>query len=313
MKRHIAIAIAVAVLAVLAAAGSALSTGQASNGRILYYQQVNGKEQLFTIRADGSGRKQLTHGPTHSLNGDWSPDGKLIVFERIAADDSHAGVAVMNADGSDVRLLTPTGYQGDPSFTPDGRQIVFARSEQGDDVWLMNLDGSDQHKVPGTHNPEHDDGKCGCIVDATVSPDGKTVSFVRIAPDWGSQALFSVGIDGTGLRRLAPYSADIGLKHDWSPDGKLIVYTSPGDPALGRSANMYVMRPDGSGKRAVTRYKDGTRAFAGSFSPDGKWIVFRVEDGKGYHLSRIRPDGTGFHVISNAREMQRSSAWGTAR
>ena len=311
MKRHLALA--AAALAALAAAGSALSTSQATNGRILYHQQVNGKDQLFTIRPDGSGRRQLTHGPASSLNGDWSPDGKLIVFERIAADDSHAGVAVMNADGSNVRLLTPTGYQGDPSFTPDGQHIVFARSTNGDDVWIMDLDGSDQRTVPNTHNPSHDGDKCGCNVDATVSPDGKTVSFVRVAPDWGSQALYSIGIDGTGLKRLAPYSADIAVKHDWSPDGKLIAYTSPGDPTPGKSNNIYVMRPDGSGKRAVTHYKDGTRVFVGSFSPDGKWLVFRLEDTKGYHLARIRLNGTGLHVISNARDMQRSSAWGTAR
>jgi hypothetical protein len=42
--------------------------------------------------------------------------------------------------------------------------------------------------------------------------------------------------------------------------------------------------------------------------------VFRKEDAKGFHLSRIRPDGTGFHVITSSRTVpQRASAWGSGR
>jgi Tol biopolymer transport system component len=311
------VAAAAALLAALAMAGAALSTTSGRNGRIMYQQEVNGRSQLFTVRPDGTGRRQLTHGRTESVNGAWSPDGKSIVFEQSAADDSRAGVMVMNADGSNVRNLTPTGYQGDPSFTPDGRQIVFTRTgvDKYDAVWLMNTDGSNQRELLVTRNAVRGD-KCGCDVDAIVSPDGKTITYIRVIGDFGTkQALMSVGIDGTGLKRLTPPSFEVAIKHDWSPDGKLIVFTAPGDPAPGKSANLWVMRPDGSHRRAVTHYTGGTaNAFAGSFSPDGKWIVFRREDAKGYHLSRIRPDGTGLHTLfTNSDVPQRSSSWGTSR
>jgi Tol biopolymer transport system component len=308
------VAAAAAALTALAVAGSALSTTRGANGRILYQQEVNGKTQLFTVRPDGSGRRQLTHGPTESLNGAWSPDGTSIVFERDW--DDHAGVLVMNADGSDVRVLTPTGFQGDPSFTPDGKQIVFTHTaaDKYDSVWLMNVDGSNQRELVPTRNYGH--GKCGCDVDATVSPNGKTITYIRVKGDFGqNQALMSIGIDGTGLKRLTSRSFEVAIHHDWSPDGKLIVFTSPGDPAPGKSANVWVVRPDGSHPRALTHYTRGSsNAFAGSFSPNGKWIVFRVEDAKGFHLSRMRPDGSGLHVIFTNRDVpQRSSAWGTAR
>lgn len=304
----------IVLAATLLVTQSSRATFRGLNGRIIYQQQVNGKFQLFTVRPDGTGRRQLTHGPSESLNGSWSPDGTSIVFEQ--DDDSHAGVKIMNADGTDVRELTPSGFQGDPAFTPDGKQVVFTRTtNDADGVWLMKTDGSEQHELSITRNPLQGE-KCGCDVDATVSPDGKTISYIRVLGDWGSsQALMSVGTDGTGLKRLTPPSFEVGIKHDWSPDGKLIVFTSPGDPPPGQSANVWVMRPDGSHRRAVTHYKNGTaNAFAGSFSPDGKWIVFRRDDAKGYHLARIRPDGTGYHVISTSmRGPQRSSSWGTAR
>jgi len=316
--RHVTpiVSIAAASLIALVVAGSAYSTPAGRNGRILYQQDVNGRSQLFTVRPDGTDRRQLTHGPTESVNGSWSPNGKSIVFEQSKADDSGAGVMIMNADGSNVRNLTPTGYQGDPSFTPDGKTIVFTRTDvdKYDAVWLMNTDGANQRELKSTRNKVHGD-KCGCDVDAIVSPDGKTITYVRVIGDWGTnQALMSIGIDGTAVKRLTPPSFEPGVKHDWSPNSRYILFSSPGDPAPGRSGNLWIMRRDGSHRRPLTHYRNGAaNAFSGSFSPDGKWIVFRKEDDKGYHLSRIRPDGTGFHVIATNRTApQRSSSWGTA-
>ena len=307
---------ATALLVALGLVASASSTTRGGNGRILYQQEVNGKFQLFSIRPDGSDRKQLTHGPTESVNGAWSPDGRSIVFEQ--SNDNHAGVMLMNADGTHVRDLTPTGFQGDPTFTPDGKQIVFTRTDvdRYDAVWIINADGSNERELKSTRNAVPSPDKCGCNVDATMSPDGKTITYIRVIGEWGvNQALMSVHTDGTGLKRLTPSSFEPGLKHDWSPDGKLILFSSPGDPTPGKSGNLWIMRGDGSNKHAITHYTGGaTNAFSGSFSPDGKWIVFRKEDAKGYHLSRIRPDGTGFHVITSNRVVpQRASAWGTAR
>jgi Tol biopolymer transport system component len=194
---------------------------------------------------------------------------------------------------------------------------VFTRTDVDhyDAVFVMNTDGSNQRELMSTRNAVRG-GKCGCDVDATVSPDGKTITYVRVHGDFGTdQALMSVSVDGTGLKRLTAPSFEPGIKHDWSPNGKLILFSSPGDPAPGESGNLWIMRPDGSHRRALTHYTGGAaNAYSGSFSPDGKWIVFRKEDAKGYHLSRIRPDGSGFHVItSNLTVPQRSSSWGTGR
>jgi Tol biopolymer transport system component len=50
--------------------------------------------------------------------------------------------------------------------------------------------------------------------------------------------------------------------------------------------------------RYLTRFTDPElRAYAGSYSPDGKWIVFRLEDHGQYSLMKIRPDGTHLRTI----------------
>src|SRR5262249_1086480 len=124
-------------------------------------------------------------------------------------------------------------------------------------------------------------------------PDGKSVSFVRIKKQGALQALFVVGADGTGLKQLTSYRLEVGIKHDWSPDGKLIVLTTNADFVhKNEPANVATLRADGSGLQLLTRFTGRkTNAFAGSFSPDGKRIVFRLERGSRYALAVVDRDG----------------------
>jgi hypothetical protein len=52
-----------------------------------------------------------------------------------------------------------------------------------------------------------------------VSPDGTKLSFVDFNGQDFGQALFTAGIDGTGLRQLTPFTLDVGVKLSWAPDG----------------------------------------------------------------------------------------------
>jgi TolB protein len=128
------------------------------------------------------------------------------------------------------------------------------------------------------------------------------------------QGLFGVRPNGTGLHQLAPYAWDVAVKHDWSPDGQLIVLTTNADFARpGASANLVVIRPNGSGAKQVTHFSGGRRnAYAGSFSPDGKQIVFRLEQGDKYALAVVDRDGKNMRLLTELSETQpRSIDWGT--
>ncbi len=82
--------------------------------------------QVYRINADGSDLTQLTHGTgIDADSASWSPDGSKIVLKR--AGSAEYAIWVMNADGSGLRRLTSQVYDSsDPTFTPDGRHIVFA-------------------------------------------------------------------------------------------------------------------------------------------------------------------------------------------
>src|SRR5204862_1051075 len=129
-----------------------------------------------------------------------------------------AGITLINVNGTNARSVTPRGFQGQPSFSPDGRWIVYERAvaEGNNAVWLMRTNGTGLRRI--TRSP------FGCCdTDPNFSPDGKLISFVRIKKPEQLQGLFVIRPNGTGLRQLTPYSWEVAIKHDWSPDGKSIL------------------------------------------------------------------------------------------
>jgi Tol biopolymer transport system component len=304
------LALGAAVVVALIAALGATATPPGRNGLIVYAQELRPEHyQLFTIRPDGSGAKQITH-VVSAANPDWSPNGKTIVAEVEAK--SGAGITLLSPTGSVIRNLTPKGYQGQPSFSTDGKWIVYERdiAPGNNGVWLMRSNGTALRRV--TRNP-FGAGECGCDTDPNFSPNGKLITFVRIKKDGQQQALFRVRRDGSGLRQLTPYSWNVAVKHDWSPDGKLIVLTTNADYVRpNESANLITIRPDGSGKRDLTGFTGRTEnAFAGSFSPDGEQIVFRIESGDTYNLAVIDRDGGNLRRITTGTGRPRFIDWGT--
>jgi Tol biopolymer transport system component len=314
MNRRRALVLAgILLTAGFAAAGSDATT-PGPNGRIVYVRQVHGHSRLFTIQPDGTKETQITHGAADAMSPDWSPDGKLIAF-GYETPPANGSVALISPQGNGLRLLTPTGAQpppkghiwnGNPAFTPDGQRIVFVRDQGPADggIWIMRTDGSGLRRL--TRNPFVRNWDGGDVAPA-VSPDGKVVSFVRIKRAEKLQALFTVHIDGTGLKQLTSYGLEVAIKQDWSPDGRLIVITTNADFARPHdSANLMTMRPDGSHKNRLTKFTGRRQnAFAGSFSPDGKKIVFRLEQGDRYALAVVGRTGHNLRLVTRFDKSKR--------
>ena len=276
-------------------------------GRLVYVEESADGMQLVTVNADGSGRTELDQlGAPEVANPDWSANGKRLVYE-ISDEQPHAGVVLAKADGSGARDLTPEGFQGQPAFTPDGSSIVFEREAGGNGVWIMRKDGSRARRL--TRNPFASAESCGCDTDPNVSPDGRTITFVRVKVDEAEAALFAMRIDGSHLRQLTPYRWNVAIKHAWSPDGEHIVITRQGEP--GGSANVVVIDADGRHPQDITRFSDGRNAFVGSYSPDGTRIVFRLEDDKGFALATMAAGGGDVRELSRSADVRpRFIDWG---
>ena len=287
------------------AAANATTPGK--NGLIVFSADTGSGFQLYTIKPNGSGLSQLTNLNNNPLAADWSPDGRRIALG--IGTEGHDGIAIMNADGSGLRDLTPTGFQGNPAFTPDGHHLVYDCGDcpGGQGIFIIRDDGTGRRRL--TTNPFPDQAD----TDPNVSPDGKTVTFVRHKVAGELQALYAVNIDGSHLRKIVPYRYEVAIKHDWAPDGRHIVIAINADYPEGRSPNVATVRPDGSHLRLLTHFSDGQRgAFAGSYSPDGRWIVMRVEnrETQRFALVKIHPDGSGRKLIARLPFSPRFIDWG---
>lgn len=296
---------ALGLIAPLLGAPSAQATVPGPNGLIAFRADTGSGDQIYTIRPDGTGQTQLTFLDGDSLlQPHWSPDSRLIVFE-LDTPDTCANVAYMQADGTNMVVLPLAGRdicEGMPSFSPDGERIFYEAFDgrHRDAIWSMGLDGTDRHQVTSCQGRG--------VTDPEVSPDGTMLAFTCFSRT--GAALFVSRIDGTHLRQLTPYSFDVGIKEDWSPDSSHIMFISQQNDAV----NTATIRPDGTDLVWVTNYPaGGLRALGNSYSPDGRWIVLRIEDGDLSALYLIHPNGTGLQQITEFSTFKpRGMAWGSA-
>ena len=143
---------------------------------------------------------------------------------------------------------------------------------------------------------------------ATTPPQNGRIVFGADAT--GSSQLYTVGPYG-GRHQLTHVNGD-AVAPDWSPNGRRIVFTNNADN-LDKSANIGIVRPDGGCLRWLTHYTDpDVRGYVGGYSPDGRWIVFRLEDHGKFALMRMHPDGSHKRVILPLSDFRpRFIDWGT--
>jgi Tol biopolymer transport system component len=308
----VAAAVGAAVGTLVVAVAPSHATFRGVNGRLLYQAQVGAHTQLFTIKPDGTEVRQITRFTDSDAGwAAWSPDGTRIAFERGFAN--HAGIYTMNADGTNLRSLTPRGLNGQPSWSRDGKQITFGRYLPGREasIWVMNSDGSRLRRVTKNPLPKNDGcGGCAGQGSSQFSPDGRRIAFTWVKGAHSS-AIYVVGVNGKGLRLITPFARGVADKVDWSPDGTKIVLSSPEFGRPGKSSNVYVVRPDGTGLVQLTHETGGEiNAGADSWSPDGTKIAYVSNKSGTYQIWTMNADGAGATQLTKGPEAHLAS-WGS--
>ncbi len=243
----------------------------------------------------------------------YSPDMSMFTFELDTANTC-ANVVTMNIDGSNVNVLPLADgdiCEASPTFSADGTRIFYEgyNGKRRDAIFSMNLDGSGRRLITACEGRG--------VADPEVSADGRMLSFTCFSK--GGAALFDSRINGSGLRQLTPYSFDVGTRADWSPDSRRILFIStPGEGTPQAQVNTATINADGSGLKWLTSFGPGDlRAFGNSYSPDGKWIVLRIEkdDGSGGFLSalfKMPVDGGDLAPITDYSSFRpRGMTWGS--
>lgn len=187
---------------------------------------------IYLIRPDGTGRHRLSR----TLDGvvTWSPTSRQLVVDTASLD----GLWLVGADGSGARRLTPPPISGDrtrpnkheridssAAWNPHGDTILFTREAGTGDaprsgIWIVSAGSGRQRRVsPPSMSAS----------DAAWSPDGRRIAFVGsgIRPSLCTlSAVYVIGADGSGLRRISRFSIDPMVEPTWSPDGHRVAFAA---------------------------------------------------------------------------------------
>jgi Tol biopolymer transport system component len=196
-------------------------TWSPDDSHIAFVSRRGRSQEIFVMKADGTDEQQLTDNRCENLQPAWSPDGKQIAFihSSIFVKELYPGkneeisvlnIYLMNSDGSgQVRITNGLFDHTCPKWLPDGKHIIYT---DWHDIWIMNADGAEPTELTNTSNASW----------PSVSQDGKHIAFVSYKD--GNGELFTMNVDGSGVRQLTDHLKKIICEPTWSPDGIQIAF-----------------------------------------------------------------------------------------
>jgi Tol biopolymer transport system component len=238
---------------------------------------------LCLIRPDRSSNRKLLRAahPWPQWDPAFSPDGRLVAFRGYygPAEGAYA-LYVAGADGCAVHRLTRS-IAGNPSWSPDGKWIVFDTSGEGV-IWKVHPNGSGLTRIVGRKGADYDGSPAW-------SPNGQTIAFVRYHRGHGQ--LWLVRADGRSAKLLHTDAQGSDELPAWSHDGTSIAFASQ----VGRRTSIEVIDANGSNLRALTNGRSNTRNPV--WLPHDAGIAYLVPASSTGSLLVMRPNGTDVHRI----------------
>jgi dipeptidyl aminopeptidase/acylaminoacyl peptidase len=222
---------------------------------------------IFSIRPDGSGQRQLTSGPEVDSLPKIAPNGRYLVFERRGALGGPSALYSVRVTGGGEHGVVTGGDNHDAAFAPDGKTIVFVRSTPGanggnDDLYTVRPSGHEQRRLTRTAADEFAPRyfAAGIVYSRGESSEGPA-AYADIYTMRANGAKVKPQVRGVG----SAYVEDV------SPDGKTLIFR--------RDQGLWA-KPLGNAKaRKLSQLPDNSTTTA-VFSSDGKRVAafVAVED-----------------------------------
>ncbi|PWT83605.1 MAG: hypothetical protein C5B44_00280 [Acidobacteria bacterium] len=229
--------------------------------RIIYVDYSGTGNDIWTMKADGSDRRQVTSDGAFKFNASITRDDRYVVFNSNRAGSFD--IWRVDVNGANQKQLTHNEtFAISPTGSADSKWVVYQSLHDGKwFLWKVPIDGGDAIRIA--------DKQYALPV---ISPDGKSIACLAAKENesfkWQIAIISSDDGSLVKLMDLPPtFNFSSGLK--WSPDGSSILYVE----TKGATSNIYSQPLNGDAPKALTRFtSDFIAAF--TWSRDGKQLFF---------------------------------------
>jgi len=210
--------------------------------KVVFVTSGNKNSEIYEMDLASRKTEQLTELNKNLGAPEISPDNKYIIF-HYRSGNNKVKIWLMNRDGSDPHeFYSSSGKDAhDPTWSPDGKQILFAMGNDGHDkFYVIDFDGHDPQLV---NNSIDSRGRSDWSINNLISFD---------MGGSGQHDVYLMSADGSNLRQMSNGNNSQGAS--LSPDGMWIAFMAyTGDPIKeGGSCEIFIMRVDGSDIRQLT-------------------------------------------------------------
>ena len=238
------------------------------DARVVWSSNRDGNHELYLMDLRSREVRRLTRHPHVDFFSRFSPDGQQIVFLRSQRpwvsfrDERSWDVYLLDLETGEERLLAKAGYH--PSWTPDGKAIIFARGPQ-----IIHLDLATRREsifLDGTAV----DWMRGDLTTPELSPDGR-----QLAVTVRSRLYDGVAMVDLASGRASQFTAGQACQLTWGPEQDP-VWVDTG----GRGGTRIMTLPAGGGEPTIFMDLPGRHSheYFPKLSSDGRWLVWGATD-----------------------------------